>query len=109
VQTILAHRQDARRNAEPAAEVVGDFRQALARSEATGALDMRGKVAVTELEPGRAAERLERRHKGPGLVAPAPTELQIVDASEGIEEGIDIGRNGQAEMFEIVAGIGDDG
>ena len=47
----------------------------LAGREPPRALDMRGEVAVAELEPGLAAERRERRHERPGLVAPAPAAL----------------------------------
>src|SRR5947209_8969906 len=70
---------------------------------------MSSKISVAELEPGFAAQRLERRHEGPGFVTPAPSEFRVVNAGERIKERVDIGRNREAEMLEIVAGIGDDG
>ena len=65
------------RDAEAAAEIVDDGRQALAGVEAAGALDMRREIAVAEAEPGLAAERFERGHKGPGLAAPPPAEFRV--------------------------------
>src|ERR1700730_8296325 len=110
---VVAHRQQPRRDAEAAAEIVGDLRKALTRREPPSALDMSSEIAVAELEPGFAAQRLQRRHEGPGLATPAPSELRVVDPAEsveeGVEEGVDIGRNREAEMLEIVAGVGDHG
>src|SRR5205823_14146646 len=45
----------------------------------------------------------------PGLATPAPSELRVVDPAESVEERVDIRRNREAEMLEIVAGVGDDG
>src|SRR5208282_3112510 len=70
---------------------------------------MGGEIAVAEVEPGLAAEAIECGHKGPGLLAPAPPQLRFVEAGEGIEQRIDIRRDREPEMLEIVAGIGDDG
>ena len=54
-------------------------------------------------------KRFERRHKGPGLAAPTPAGVGIVEAGEGVEQRVEIGRDRQPEMLEIVAGIGDNG
>ena len=64
-------------------------------------------VAVAELKPGLAAERRERGHEAPGLVAPSPAALLIVEAGKHVHEGVEIGRDREAEMLEVVAGIGD--
>ena len=106
---VVAHRQKPRRDPEAPAEIIGDLRQALAGGEPPRALDMGREIAVAEVEPGLAAEASQRLHKGPGLVAPAPAELRIVEAGEGVEQGVDIGRDREPQMLEIVAGIGDDG
>src|SRR5271155_3007594 len=70
---------------------------------------MGSEIAIAKLEPGLAAQRLERRHEGPGLAAPTPSELRVVDPGERVEERVDIRRNREPEMLEIVAGVGDDG
>ena len=51
----------------------------------------------------------KRRHERPGLVAPAPAGLGIVEPRERVEQRVEIGRDRQAEMLEIVAGVGDHG
>src|SRR5207253_636764 len=56
-----------------------------------------------------AAQGFERRHEGPGLAAPAPAEFGVVLPRQGVEQGVEIGRDPEAEMLEIIAGIGDDG
>src|SRR5215472_4038907 len=70
---------------------------------------MRRKVAVAKLEPGRSAECLERRHKGPGLVAPAPSGRRVIDTGQCVEKRVYIGRNREPEMLEIIPCVGDDG
>ncbi len=62
--------------------------------------------SLNQLSPPR---RFERGHEGPGFVAPAPAGLGVVDAGEGIEQGVEIGRDREPQVLEIVAGIGDDG
>ena len=96
------------------AEAIGrsrlrDRRQRLAGAQPPRALDVRREVAVAEPEPGLAAERLQRRHEGPGLVAPAPAALRMVEPGERVDQRVEVGRDREAEMLEIVAGIGDDG
>src|ERR1043166_1174800 len=105
---ILAHREDARGEAEPAAEIAGDVRERLARRAPARALDMGGEVAVAELEPSLAAERRQRRHEGPSFLAPPPALLRIAHAGERVHERVEIGRNSEPKMLEVVARVGDD-
>src|SRR5262249_330607 len=88
---VVAHRQQPRRYAEATAKIIGDLRQAFARRAAPSALDMGGEIAVAEVEPGFAAEAFERLHESPGLVAPAPAELSVVEAGKRVEQCVDIG------------------
>src|SRR5260221_5236802 len=67
---------------------------------------MGGEVAVAEPEPDLAAQSFERCHKGPGLASPAPTQLGVVLTRERVEQRVEIGRDREAEMLEIVAGVG---
>src|SRR5438270_436696 len=77
----------------------------------TGARQSRkaARTPGTAPEPSLAAERFERRHEGPGLAFPAPAELGVVEPRQGVEQGIEIGRDRETQMLEIVARIGDDG
>src|SRR5262245_7148925 len=97
--THMDHRQQSASTSGPPAEVCSDGGKALALSQPARPLDMRSKVAIAELEPGLAAELLERRHEGPGLVTPAPAALAIVEAGERVHQRVEIGRDRQAEML----------
>ena len=50
----------------------------------------------------------QRFHERPGLVVAAPAELRVVEAGKRVHQRVDVRRDRQAEMLEIVAGIGDD-
>ena len=104
---VVAHRNDARGNSQAAAEVGSDVGERFARCTSSRALHMGREVAVAELKPGLAAQRRQRGHKAPGLVTPAPAALRIVEASQHIHDGIEIGRDREPEMLEVVTGIGD--
>src|ERR1700722_11542511 len=75
--------------------------------QATGALDMQREIAIAEPKPVLAAERTDAVHERPRLVTPAPAGNGIVDIREDIGQCVDIGRNAQSKMLEIVACIRD--
>ena len=83
--------------------------QALPGSQRFGAQHVRGQIAVAELEPVRRAEPAQRIHEIPGFAGEAPASLRIVQVGDGVENGIDVGRDMQAEMHEIVGRVDDDG
>src|SRR6516164_4089833 len=68
---------------------------------------MQGEIAIAEPKPVLAAEPADTVHERPRLVAPAPPRGGIVDARESVGQRIDIGRDAQSKMLEIVAGVGD--
>ena len=72
-------------------DVTSDSR--LPQAQPAGALDMQREIAIAEPKPVRAAERADRVHERPGLVAPAPAGNGIVDAGENIGQRVDIGRD----------------
>ena len=106
---IVAHGHDARLDAEPRAKCSRDRAQALARPQSPGPLDMDGEVLVTEEEPGFTAERAKGLHEGAALPCPPPAGLRIREPCEGVGERVEIGADLEAEMLEVVAGVGDDG
>src|SRR5262249_34089788 len=71
----------------------------------TRALDVGGEVTIAERKPAFPAERFERGHEGPSLIAPAPPALRVVEACQRVHDGVEIGRYGEPEMLEVVAGI----
>ena len=65
-------------------------------------------IAVSKAEPIFAAERGQRFHERPRLVAPAPSQLLVVEAGERVHQRVGIGRDMQAQVLEIIADIGHD-
>src|ERR1700730_12726397 len=68
---------------------------------------MQREIASAEPKPVFAAERADAVHERPRLVTPAPAGRGIVDARESIGQRVNIGRDAQSKMLEIVASIGD--
>ena len=69
---------------------------------------MHREITIAEPEPGLAAECAERLHERPGLVAPTPTEQRVVESRQGVHDRVEIGRDTEAKMLEIIAGVADD-
>jgi hypothetical protein len=104
---IVAHRQDARADAKTPGSIGGEGTQAFARCQAPGAFYVQSQVAVAQPEPGLAPEGFEHAHEGPGLVVSAPAAIRTRETRERVERGVQVGRNPQAEMCEIIARIDD--
>src|SRR5580704_14019303 len=104
---VVAHRHHAGTDAETPADVGGHLGQSLPQAQATGALDMEREITIAEPKPVLAAERADAVHERPGLVPPTPAGDGIVDISENIGQRVDIWRDAQSKMLEIVAGVGD--
>src|SRR5581483_11464717 len=68
---------------------------------------MQSEIAIAEPKPVLAAERADAVHERPGLVTPAPARDRIVEAREHVRQCIDVRRDAQSKMLEIVAGVGD--
>src|SRR6516165_6409508 len=105
--TVIAHRDHAGTDAEAATNVGGHLGQCLPQAQATGALDMQREIAIAEPKPVLTAERANAIHKRPRLVAPAPAGGGIVDARKNVGQRVDIGRDAQSKILEIVASICD--
>jgi hypothetical protein len=70
---------------------------------------VRREVLVAELEPVRPAEPGDLFQSVPGLIGDTPAGRRIGDAGERVHYGIEIGRNVQGEMLEVIAGVDDHG
>src|SRR3546814_10703127 len=68
---------------------------------------MQRAIAITELKPILAAQRSHRAHEAPALGFTAPALRGIGLAGQRIEQRIDVRRDREPEMLEIVAGIDD--
>ena len=92
-------------NAEPLAQCARDRRKRVAARQTLRAFDVGCKVAVAKPEPGRAAEFLEGLHERPGLAGLPPAGRGVGDPREGVHHGVQVGRNAQAQVLEVVARI----
>src|SRR5258705_822393 len=68
---------------------------------------MQREISIAEPKQVLAAERADAVHERPRLVTPPPTNGGIIDARERVEQRVDIGRDAEPKMLEIVAGVGD--
>ena len=98
------------RVARPAAasEAGGHGRQRLAVAERLRAHEMEADVEVAEHEPALAAPGAGRLERLPRLAGPPPAALGVVQAGEAVEDGVEVGRDVEAEHLEVVADVADD-
>src|SRR5262249_9504859 len=68
---------------------------------------MHREVSVTEPKPGLTANRAEALHAVPSLVGPTPPPFGITQLRKRVEHRVDIRRDVQTEMIEVVASIDD--
>jgi hypothetical protein len=106
---LIAHGYDPRAYAEPGGYIGRDDTQRFLVFQTPGTFNMQGKVAIAEPEPGLRSKRFEHPHERPGLVPAPPTQLDIVEPAQGVENGVNIGANAQAQVVEVITGIDDDG
>ncbi len=69
---------------------------------------MERQIPIPELEPVLAAKLAQGRHEVPGLLGPAPAAFAVRDTAERVENRVDVRRDAQAEMLEVVARVDDD-
>ena len=101
----IAHRQDVRLDSETPAQIRGDRREPFAAAKPLAAQHMGRQIAIADAEPRRSAEPRRLVEKVPGFSGNAPAGLRVGDAGKRIHDGVEVGRDGEAEMLEIVAGV----
>src|SRR6185437_2546967 len=106
---VIRHRHDLHGYPELARSLRGKRAQRSAFAQKTCACRVHCKIAVAELEPVFTVEAGESLHEIPGFAGAAPSAFRVGDAAERIKNGVEIGRNVQPEMLEVVAGVDDDG
>src|SRR5205814_6196880 len=92
-----------------ARDPLGQHRQRLAAAQRLRPDEMEPEIAVAELEPGLAAEPLDRVEGVPGLLRAAPSALLVSQAGERVEQRVQVRRDVEAVHLEVVADIGDHG
>ncbi len=108
-EPIVGGRQDRRLDPESPREPGRDGGERLAGAQRLRPDEVEAEIAVAEPEPVLAAERRDRAERLPGLAGPAPASLLVVQAGEGVEDAVEIGRDRHPEHLEVVADVADDG
>jgi hypothetical protein len=70
---------------------------------------MHGQIAIAELKPALTAQTLERLHERPSLIAPSPASDRIGQSGQGVNHRIQVGRDAEAKMLEVIASVDDEG
>ena len=86
----------------------GHGRQRLALAERLRAHEVEADVEIAEHEPALATPGAGRLERLPRLAGPPPAALGVVQAGEAVEDGVEIGRDVQAEHLQVVADVADD-
>ena len=107
-EAVVGRRQDRGLDSERPREPGGDGRQGLAFAQRLCANEVEAEVAVAEPEPVLAAEGRHGCERLPRLAGPAPAALLVVEACEGVEDAVEVGRDRHPEHLEVVADVADD-
>ena len=113
---IVRHRHHPQSESPRSSQFVGDDGESGAFGEPRGAIQVGGEVAIAQVEP-----RLTRRrprgddvgeprevvHRDPGLVCEPPAPFRVDCFGEGVDDGIDVGRDVQSMHHRIVGGVDD--
>ena len=91
-----------------AREVGGDARERLACAQALAAHEVQADVAVAEDEPVDAAQLGHDRHRLARVAGHAPALLGMDAAGQRVEQRVEVGRDRQSPVLEVVADVADD-
>ena len=102
---VVAHRQHQRFDAQAPAEVEGDLGKAALVRQALGAQQWRGERLVAQQRAVGSAELLQHALQRARLALGFPARRGARDAGEREQRGVEIGREGEAEMPVVVARV----
>ena len=75
------------------------------RRKPLAAQHMGRQIAIANAEPRRSAEPRRLVEKVPSFSGKAQPVSGVGDAGKRVHDGVEVGRDGEAEMLEIVAGV----
>ncbi len=70
---------------------------------------MGGDILVAKVEPIGSAEALDVGHRLPGFAGAAPARIGICQSRQRVADRVEVGRDGQPQMFKVIARVDDDG
>src|SRR5262249_15054223 len=106
---LIRHGYHAVARAEGASQMRRDLAQRRALGEEPRAMEMRGEIAVTEIEPCRLAEADHLAERATALIAQAPAATLVDEPGQGIADRVEVGGDVQPPDQRVVARVADDG
>jgi len=106
---LIGHGENARFDAESVTNGVGRLGESFSLGKHRGAVNMRGEIAIAEIEPSFATVYGEAFEEMKSLAAHAPAFRGIDDSGERVGDDVQVGRNFQTVHNDVVAGVNDDG
>jgi hypothetical protein len=106
---LIRHRQHGGLHAEPVRDRAGHLGQHPSLAEEARSVQMRGQIAIAEIEPRRFAKA---RHPTKGvkrLVGQPPAACEVDHAGERVADRVEVGRNVEPPDLRVVARVDDDG
>ena len=104
---VVRRGQEPRRESGPLDEVRGDRRERFPASQRLRADEMEPEVEVAEEEPSLATPLPSRLERSPRLPGPTPAALLVVQSGERVQNGVEVGRDMEAEHLDVVADVAD--
>ena len=93
----VRHRQDHGRNAKRAAHVICDFTERAPLSQLLGAIEVRCKIAVAQIEPLRLAVARNPGKRRKRIARDAPAGRFVYDSCQCVGDGVYVGRDSKSE------------
>src|SRR5438034_443865 len=106
---LVAHGEDARRHAQTTAQLGHHRRERQALAERARPVEMRGEVAVAQVEPRLGAEVAHRLEAAERLSRQAPAARRVQPARERVHHGVEVGGDVEAPDLGVVTGVADHG
>jgi len=106
---LIGHRKNAGFHAESMTDGIGGLRESFPLSEHDSAMNVRGEIAIAEMEPRFMAVAAESLEKMKCFAAHAPTGGRIHHAGERVRDDVEVGGDFEAVEDDVVASVDDDG
>src|SRR2546428_800281 len=106
---LVAHRENARRHAQATAQLGRHRRERSTLAERARPVEMRGEVAVAQVEPRLGAEVAHRLEAAERLAREAPAAGRVEPTRERVHHGVEVGGNVETPDLGVITGVADHG
>src|SRR2546426_2040579 len=106
---LVAHRENASRHAQATAQLGRHRRERSTLAERARPVEMRGEVAVAQVEPRLGAEVAHRLEAAERLAREAPAAGRVEPTRERVHHGVEVGGNVETPDLGVITGVADHG